>query len=74
MGLEPYDQIISTIKPGMIVAYRLLPEELPRAPDKTWRGKVIRCDTYTILIEALEEGYHGLTEHINYRQVIGFST
>jgi hypothetical protein len=72
--LEP-DDMIATIKPGMIVGYRLLPSELPRDPTKTWRGKVIRCeawDTCTILVEVLEDGYHGLIEHINCRQIVGF--
>jgi hypothetical protein len=74
--LEP-DDIISTIKPGVIVFYRLRPSELPRDPSKTWRGKVIRRETWdecTILIEVLEEGYHGLIEHINYRQIVGFDS
>jgi len=72
--LEPDDPIIATIKPGMIVAYRLRSEDLPQNPNKTWRGKVIRCDADKLLVEILEEGYHGLTEHINYQQVIGCSS
>ncbi len=61
------------IKPGMIVAYRLLPKDIPLHPNKVWRGKVVkRYDTH-ILVEMVEPGYEGLTESVLISQVVGLS-
>ncbi len=69
----PNDESIASIKPGMIIAYRLLPKDMPTNPSKTWRGKVVHCDKENILVEMLEPGYVGLTEVIRYEQIVGLS-
>lgn len=69
-GLLPDDPILTTIMPGMILAYRLTPEDLPQEPHKVWRGTVVQCDTDTLLIEMLEPGYHNLQETITYAQIV----
>lgn len=70
-GLYPDDPIIATITPGMIVAYRLKPSDIPLNPAKVWLGKVIRCDNDILYVEMMEDGYDGLMEHITYHQVVG---
>jgi len=64
---------LRSIKPGMIVAYRLLPKDMPVNPLKVWRGKVMQYNGLSIRVETLEPGYEGLTEIISYEQVIGVS-
>ncbi len=72
-GLEPDDPIIAVIKPGVTVAYRLLPKDIPSDPNKVWRGKVTWCDRDTILVELLEPGFQNLREYITYQQIVGVS-
>jgi hypothetical protein len=63
----------NSIKPGMIIAYHLLPKDMPINPNKIWRGKVMQYNELSIRVETLEPGYEGLTEIISYEQVIGMS-
>ncbi len=72
-GLYSNEPTIATIKPGMIVAYRLLPKDMPVDPNKVWRGKVVHCNEHSILLELLEPGYSELQETITYQQIIGVS-
>jgi hypothetical protein len=70
-GLEPDDPIISPIRPGTIIAYRLLPVDMPLNPNKVWRGKVKWCNDTIILVDMLEPGYNGLNEMVTYEQLVG---
>ncbi len=36
---------LNQLKPGDVIAYHLLPEDMPLNPNKVWRGKVVRVDT-----------------------------
>lgn len=69
--LYPDDPIISTIRPGIIVAYRLRPHDIPANPNKVWRGKVKWANDSAIYVDVLEPGYNGLSEMITYDQLIG---
>lgn len=72
-----FDEIINTITEarevsvGSIIAYRLLPSQLPVNPNKVWRGRVVK--NYPLVqmayVELLEDGYRGLREYVYYRQV-----
>lgn len=55
---------LAQLKPGHVIAYRLLPKDMPLNPNKVWRGKVVRVDNESVLIEILEHGYAGLTEYV----------
>jgi hypothetical protein len=70
-GLEPDDPIIAVVKPGVTVAYRLLPEDMPTNPNKIWLGKVVRCEGDIVLVELLEPGFQNLREHITCQQIVG---
>jgi hypothetical protein len=63
-------QDIAKIRPGMIIAYHLLPKDIPLNPNKVWRGKVLRYNEEFILVELLEPGYSGLTEYVAYSQLV----
>ncbi len=69
--LEPDDPIISPIRPGTIIAYGLLPVDMPLNPNKVWRGKVKWCNDTIILVDMLEPGYNGLNEMVTYEQLVG---
>jgi hypothetical protein len=73
MNIQLDGETLRNIEPGMIVAYRLLPKDIPANPNKIWRGKVMQYNELSILVETLEPGYEGLTEIIRYEQVIGMS-
>ena len=70
-GLYPDEPILATICPGMIIAYRLLPEDMPTNPNKVWLGKVLYCKGDFVLLELLEPGFQNLREHITYQQIVG---
>ncbi len=70
-GLHENDEVILGIKPGCIIAYRLLPEDMPINPNKTWRGIVKHCTTTGMQVEMLESSYSGLREIVLYEQVVG---
>jgi hypothetical protein len=72
-GPEPDEPIIAVIKPGVTVAYRLLPKDIPSNPNKVWRGKVVRCEGDIVLVELLEPGFQNLRERITYQQIVGVS-
>ena len=58
--------------PGVIITYRLRPDQRPRHPDKEWRGKVL-CVYPTIArirVASLEEGYDGCDEDVLLEQVV----
>ncbi len=62
---------LAQLKPGDVIAYRLLPEDMPLNPNKVWRGKVVRVDNESVLVEMLEDGYTGLTEYVVINQITG---
>jgi len=72
-GLYPDEPILATIRPGMIIAYRLLPKDMPTNPNKVWRGKVLCCKGDIVLVELLEPGFQNLRENITYQQIVGVS-
>lgn len=72
-GRYPDEPILATIRPGMIIAYRLLPKDMPTNPNKVWLGKVVRCEGDVVLVELLEPGFQNLREHITYQQIVGVS-
>ncbi len=68
-----YDGGLYEIKPGMIIAYRLLPEDMPANPLKVWHGKVKVFGQEVLVVEILEVGYSNLTEVISYEQIVAVS-
>ena len=58
-------ETLRSIKPGMIIAYRLLPKDMPVNPNKVWRGKVMQYNEQSIRVETLEPGYEGLVDVIS---------
>jgi hypothetical protein len=72
-GLYPDEPVLATIRPGMIIAYLLLPKDMPTNPDKIWLGKVLYCKGDIVLVELLEPGFQNLREHITYQQIVGVS-
>ena len=63
-------QNFAQIKPGTIVAYKLLPKDRPTNLNHIWRGKVLRYNEELILVELLEPGYSGLKEYVTYSQLV----
>ncbi len=62
------------IREGSVIGYRLPPSMLPLHPHKIWNGRVIRWDgSSLLLVELLENGYHGLREYVNVNQVVAVS-
>ncbi len=57
------------LHPGDIVTYTLLPKDQPTDPEKQWKGQVKRIVSEYILVESLEDGYRGETEHITFDQI-----
>lgn len=70
-GLDRNDPIVLGLRPGTIIAYRLLPTDIPLNPNKVWRGKVKWCNDTIILVDMLEPGYNGLNETVTYDQLVG---
>ena len=69
-----------TLAPGMIITYKLLPEERPTRPGRLWRGrvrKVQKSPTYPhpglCWVTSMEEGYEGLVEVVAFRQIVKIS-
>ena len=60
-----------------VIVYRLLPSHNPTHPERAWRGRIIKTlpgQDYrrdVVLVESLEEGYEGETEHVLLRQIVG---
>lgn len=64
------DSIITNLKEGSIVAYRLKSSDIPANPLQIWRGVVLRYNDTCILVESLERGYRGLREIVFYYQIV----
>ncbi len=64
------EDVTTGISPGSTIAYRLKASDLPKNPNKVWRGKVKHCGPTGVLVEMLEPDYNGLTEVVTYEQVI----
>lgn len=47
-----------------IITYTLPLSQLPRHPDKEWRGRIIRPWPHGLLVESLEPGYEHETEYV----------
>ncbi|HYT36935.1 MAG TPA: hypothetical protein VEP90_08500 [Methylomirabilota bacterium] len=62
--------------PGVIITYRLRPDQRPRHPEKVWRGKVLSYnrDFRRAMVVSLEEGYEGYEEDVCLEQIIGIET
>ncbi len=71
--VAPNDRGLYEIKPEMIIAYRLLPKDMPTNPLKVWHGKVKVIGQEALVVEILEVGYSNLTEVIRYEQIVGVS-
>jgi len=62
---------------GTVIVYHLLPRDHPTHPERAWRGRIIQTmlgQVYkldVVLVESLEEGYEGETEHVLLRQIVG---
>ena len=64
----------SLIHPGSVIGYRLPLSERPTNLNRIWKGKVIHWDGSSLLmVELLENGYHGLQEYVNIDQVVAVS-
>ena len=60
------------ITSGVIITYRLRPDQRPHHPDKQWRGKVVRYDRtfHRAMVVLLEEGYEGCEEDVRLWQIV----
>jgi hypothetical protein len=64
---------IAALQPGCLVAYRLLPHDMPTNPQKLWIGKVVTINwpAQCCYVELLEDGYKGLHEYVYLVQIDG---
>lgn len=62
---------IGHLQKGARVAYTLLPKDRPVTLNRLWYGRIIRVYGDYAYVESLEPGYTGLTEWIEFRQIVG---
>jgi hypothetical protein len=61
--------------PGTTIYYRLLPSQLPRHPEREWKGRLISVyvgiDSYLrmALVECLDDGYEHAVEFVLLSQI-----
>jgi hypothetical protein len=60
------------ITPGVIVIYTLRSNQLPRHPEKEWRGEVLRYDRFShrVGVESLEAGYEACEDDVWFEQIV----
>jgi hypothetical protein len=63
---------IEQITPGDIVVYTLRTDQLPRHPEKEWRGKVlsVHLAIRRIRVALLERGYEDCEEDVCFEQIL----
>jgi hypothetical protein len=59
------------IQPGVAIAYRLRPSDLPTNPQRLWHGRVENVYAGACWVCSVEPGYKGLDEMIFFEQVVG---
>lgn len=59
------------LKPGVVIVYRLLPNQLPTHPKMEWRGRVKKIDLLCkrIIVDILNAGYEGDEEPVFFEQI-----
>lgn len=62
---------------GYLVGYRMLKIDWPKNPGCIWHGKVVElvrsspdARPYACEVECIDPGYEGLTERVQYRQIV----
>jgi len=62
----------SELKPGMVVVYVLRANQLPKHPEKEWRGKIKKVypSIDEVEVEVLSEGYTGDEERVHFEQML----
>jgi hypothetical protein len=66
-------EIFRQIAVGDLVAYLLAPEMLPNNPLREWHGRVEQVNAEGVLVSLLDEGYIGLTEWVEWREILSVS-
>ncbi len=65
----------SLLVPGVVVYYHLLPSQLPKHPEREWRGRLLSVhigmpnSLYVGLVECLDEGYDLAIEFVLLSQI-----
>ena len=62
----------SELKPGMVVVYLLRTDQLPKHPQKEWRGKIKKVYRLAdaVEVEVLNGGYEGSEELVLFTQIV----
>lgn len=62
----------SELNPGMVVVYVLRANQLPKQPEKEWRGKIKKVypSIDEVEVEVLSEGYKGNEERVHFEQIV----
>ncbi|HZS75175.1 MAG TPA: hypothetical protein VFA41_01070 [Ktedonobacteraceae bacterium] len=62
----------SQLQIGMVIAYKLRSDQLPKNPEREWLGKVksIHPALEWIKVEVLDKGYEGEEEMVYVKQAI----
>jgi len=60
------------LKPGMVIVYLLRANQLPKHPEKEWRGKIKKVyqSMDAVEVEVLSEGYKGDEERVHFEQMV----
>jgi predicted adenine nucleotide alpha hydrolase (AANH) superfamily ATPase len=68
----PVNLTYSELKPGMVVVYFLRANQLPKHPEKEWRGKIKKVyqSIDEVEVEILSEGYKGDEERVHFKQIV----
>lgn len=64
--------ICSQLRVGMVIAYKLRSNQLPKNPEREWLGKVksIHPALNWIKVEVLDKGYEGEEETVYVGQIV----
>ena len=68
----PFNLTCSELKPGMVVVYLLGADQLPKHPEKEWRGKIkkVHRSIDAVEVEVLSEGYEEEEERVHFEQIV----
>ncbi|GHO92214.1 hypothetical protein KSF_022620 [Reticulibacter mediterranei] len=66
-------EIFQSIIVGDFITYLLAPDLLPSNPLREWHGRVEQVNVEEVRVSLLDEGYIGLTEQVNWQEIISVS-
>jgi hypothetical protein len=64
---------IARIQPGVEIAYRLRPSDLPRNPQRLWHARVEEVYNGACRVRLTESEYEGLDEMVFFEQIVSTS-